>query len=306
MIYHDETTRVIIANVSRRGLLKGVVAAGGLVVAAQIPAHARPLWPMRPAPSNAAWGQDRPAHLRVNRQGRNRHDRRGTARKWGTVRLAPACRWSWRTSSKPTGRGCASCRRQGDEKKYGNQDTDGSRSMRHFIQPMRRCGAAARQMLEQAAAERWGVDPARSRRVNHEVVHRPSGRKLGYGDLADAAAALPTPPVDKIRLKDAERVPLHRQGQCADRRPVRHHDADARSTASIPCSPGMKYAVVARPPVLGGKLISFDAAAALKVPGVEKVVADRPRRPARRSSRRSAVLRSSPATPGRRSRAATR
>ena len=46
----------------------------------------------------------------------------------------------------------------GDEKTYGNQDTDGSRSVRHFIQPMRQCGAAARTMLEQAAAKPWGVD----------------------------------------------------------------------------------------------------------------------------------------------------
>ena len=46
----------------------------------------------------------------------------------------------------------------GDEPQYGNQDTDGSRSMRHFIQPMRQCGAAMRQMLETAAATKWGVD----------------------------------------------------------------------------------------------------------------------------------------------------
>ena len=90
----------------------------------------------------------------------------------------------------------------GDEKKYGNQNTDGSRSMRHFIQPMRECGAAARQMLETAAAQRWGVPVGEVQAQNHEVVHKPSGRKLGYGDLAAAASALPTPPADQIKLKD--------------------------------------------------------------------------------------------------------
>ena len=81
----------------------------------------------------------------------------------------------------------------GDEKKYGNQDTDGSRSVRHFIQPMRQCGAAMRRMLEQAAARRWGVDPSEVRADNHVVVHVASGRKAGYGELAGAAAALPVP-----------------------------------------------------------------------------------------------------------------
>ncbi len=68
-----------------------------------------------------------------------------------------------------------------DEIKYGNQDTDGSRSTRHFFEPMRRCGAAARAMLEQAAAARWNVPVAEVRAVNHEVIHAGSGRRLGYG-----------------------------------------------------------------------------------------------------------------------------
>src|ERR1700759_3687200 len=91
----------------------------------------------------------------------------------------------------------------GDEKTYGNQDTDGSRSVRHFIQPMRQCGAAARRMLEQAAARRWNVPIAEVAANFHEVVHRPSGRKFGYGELAADAAQLPVPPTDQITLKDA-------------------------------------------------------------------------------------------------------
>ena len=90
----------------------------------------------------------------------------------------------------------------GDEKKYGNQDTDGSRSTRHFFDPMRRCGAAARMMLESAAAKQWGVPVSEVVAKNHEVVHKPSGKKLGYGALAKAAANEPVPARDSLRLKD--------------------------------------------------------------------------------------------------------
>jgi isoquinoline 1-oxidoreductase beta subunit len=90
----------------------------------------------------------------------------------------------------------------GDETKYGNQDTDGSRSTRHFFEPMRRCGAAARTMLEAAAAERWKVPAGEVEARNHEVVHRRTGRRLGYGALAKAAAAQPVPDRDAVRLKD--------------------------------------------------------------------------------------------------------
>jgi isoquinoline 1-oxidoreductase beta subunit len=78
----------------------------------------------------------------------------------------------------------------GDEKTYGNQDTDGSRSVRHFIQPMRQCGAAARAMLE-ATPPKWGVDAARCRQLH--AVSTPTGRKLSYGELAANAAAQPCP-----------------------------------------------------------------------------------------------------------------
>src|SRR5437899_531125 len=78
----------------------------------------------------------------------------------------------------------------GDEERYGNQDTDGSRSTRHFFEPMRRCGAAARQMLEAAAAAGWKVPVGEVEAKNHEVIHGPTGRRIGYGSLAKAAAAM--------------------------------------------------------------------------------------------------------------------
>src|SRR3954447_12799749 len=80
-----------------------------------------------------------------------------------------------------------------DEPRFGNQDTDGSRSTRHFLQPMRECGAAARAMLEAAAAKRWGVPAGEVAAQNHAIVHKASGRKLGYGELAAEAGAMPVP-----------------------------------------------------------------------------------------------------------------
>src|SRR6201994_3079795 len=90
----------------------------------------------------------------------------------------------------------------GDEVKFGNQDTDGSRSTRHYLIPMRQIGASARGMLEAAAAKRWGVPASEVKAVNHEVVHASSGRRLGFGELATDAAAQPVPALDTLKLKD--------------------------------------------------------------------------------------------------------
>jgi len=90
----------------------------------------------------------------------------------------------------------------GDEVRYGNQDTDGSRSMRHFFLPMRRAGAAARTMLEAAAAAQWRVPVQEVRAEQDHVFHPATGRTLGYGQLAEAAAKLPVPARETLRLKN--------------------------------------------------------------------------------------------------------
>ncbi len=160
----------------------------------------------------------------------------------------------------------------GDEPKYGNQDTDGSRTTRHWFEPLRRCGAAARQMLEQAAAAQWKVPLAEVQARNHEVVHGPSGRRLGYGALAAAAARLEVPPRESLRLKDPSAFRyIGKNDPALTDGPV---IVNGQSQFGIDTRlPGMLYAVIARPPVLGGKLKGFDAAEALKVPGVVKVFA---------------------------------
>lgn len=159
----------------------------------------------------------------------------------------------------------------GDEKRFGNQDTDGSRSMRHFFMPMRRVGAAARQMLEMAAAARWKVPLEEVRAELHNVLHIPSGNTLGYGELAKTAAKLKVPARDRLRLKHSGQFRYIGQGK--------QHVYDAKAIVSGQANygidtqlKGLLHAVVARPPVWGGKVLRYDAQAALKIPGVIKVI----------------------------------
>jgi isoquinoline 1-oxidoreductase beta subunit len=159
----------------------------------------------------------------------------------------------------------------GDEVKYGNQDTDGSRSTRHYLIPMREIGAAARAMLEAAAAKRWGVPVTEVKAVNHEVVHAASNRRIGFGDLAADAAKEPVPNVGSLKLKDPKSFRYLGKGEISivDLRDITVGTAQYGGDTRLP---GMKYAVIARPPVTGGKLVSFDASDAMKVSGVEKVM----------------------------------
>jgi len=159
----------------------------------------------------------------------------------------------------------------GDEEKYGNQDTDGSRSMRHFFMPMRRVGAAARQMLETAAAKQWQVPVAEVKAELHRIVHPASGRSLSYGKLAKAAAKLSVPDRETLQLKNPEEFRYIGKGNLRiyDGRDIvagrGQYGIDTRLDS-------MYYAVIARPPVLGGKLLRYDASDTLNVPGVFRLV----------------------------------
>jgi isoquinoline 1-oxidoreductase subunit beta len=159
----------------------------------------------------------------------------------------------------------------GDEVRYGNQDTDGSRSTRHYLMPMRQIGASARAMLEAAAAKHWGVPAAEVKAVHHEVVHDASGRRIGFGDLAADAAKEPVPSIDSLKLKDPKNFRYLGKGEIGivDLHDITTGKAGYGGDIRLP---GMKYAVIARPPVTGGKLVSFDSADAMKVSGVEKVM----------------------------------
>jgi isoquinoline 1-oxidoreductase subunit beta len=154
--------------------------------------------------------------------------------------------------------------------KYGDQNTDGSTSGRNFFTPLRQAGATARAMLETAAAAQWGVPVAEVRARNHEVVHEPSGRRLGYGALAIAASRVPVPDAATVTLKPRSAFRYIGKGlPNADGKDI----VTGRAVFGIDAVlPGMKHAVIARSPVYGGTLKKVETDAALRVPGVERVI----------------------------------
>ena len=151
---------------------------------------------------------------------------------------------------------------------YGDQFTVGSRSVRSGFEPLRKAGAAARELLIGAAALTWKVPREACRARNSMVEHPPTGRRLGYGELAALAATLPVPadpplkPSSEFRILGT-RVPRVDTPDKVDGTAV--FGLDVRV-------PGMVYAAVARCPVFGGRVKSFDPAPALAVPGVQRVV----------------------------------
>ena len=87
------------------------------------------------------------------------------------------------------------------EEKYGDQDTDGSHSVTSFFVPLREAGATARLMLVRAAAQQWGVPATECSTEVHQCCTKHRGKKLGYGELATAAAKLDVPKKEELKLK---------------------------------------------------------------------------------------------------------
>lgn len=156
------------------------------------------------------------------------------------------------------------------DKKYGSQNTDGSCSIRDFYDIMRETGATARLMLERAAGDQLKVPASECKARNHEVVHTPSGRKIGFGALASAAAKQPMPRKEDVRLKAADEFRYIGKGvPSVDLKDICTGHGTYGFDARVP---GMVYASIERPPVLGGKLKSFDDSAAKQVAGVSQTV----------------------------------
>jgi isoquinoline 1-oxidoreductase beta subunit len=154
--------------------------------------------------------------------------------------------------------------------RYGSQDTDGSHSIREFYDPMRQAGATARLMLIRAAAQQWGVPEAECTTDPHVVVHKATGKKAGYGELAPAAAKLPIPKEQELKFKPPSAWRYVGKGQASyDLQDICTGKAKFGMDARID---GMVYASIEHPPVLGGKLKSFDEKALLQVKGVRQTV----------------------------------
>ena len=147
---------------------------------------------------------------------------------------------------------------------YGDQTTGGSASVRTTWDPMRKAGAAAREMLISAAALEWGVARSACKAENSTVVHAPSNRRLTYGQLAGKASAQPIP--TDVPLKQAKDYQI--VGKAVPRLDT-PSKVDGTATFGIDFRvPGMKYAVLARCPVIGGKVASFDDKESKKISGV--------------------------------------
>lgn len=153
---------------------------------------------------------------------------------------------------------------------YGDQNTDGSSSVRGHYDQTRRIAATARSMLVSAAARRWGVKPETCVARAHQVVHPATGRSLGFGRLVPAARKEPVPAPEAVALRPAAELT-----HVGKELPLLDAKAYVTGTAKFGADvtvPGMLTAVIARPPVVGGRVVAFDRAAALAVPGVRHVV----------------------------------
>jgi isoquinoline 1-oxidoreductase beta subunit len=261
-----------LSNLSRRGFIKGVAVTGALVLAASwgwqnaLGEEKNKKYGADAMPNG--WIDDPKVYISIATDGTvtvicNRSEMgQGIRTSLGRV-VADELEADWaRTVVRQA---------PGDEVRYGNQNTDGSRSMRHWYEPMRRCGASARAMLEQAAAEQWKVPLSECHAQLHKVIHKPSGRELGYGALAAAAGQLAVPARDRLRLKQpSEFRYIGKESNAAvDGADIVRGQAIYGADVHFD---GMLFATVARPRVYGGTVKSVDASAAMNVPGVIRVL----------------------------------
>jgi isoquinoline 1-oxidoreductase subunit beta len=254
-----------IENVSRRGFLKGIVGAGALVLSARY----MPGSVLAAGKASAAEGMadaalrpnvylaiatDGTVYIVAHRAEMGSGDRTGLP-----MIVADELDADWSRVKVVQG---------GGNKEYGDQDTDGSHSVRSFFDTLRESGASGRLMLVRAAAAQWGVPEKECSTQMGVVMHKASGKKLSYGELAGAAGKLPVPKKEELQLKTRSEwtyIGKPKKGydltdMCSGRA---GYGQDTRMD-------GMVYASVVHPPVLGSAVKSVDDAAALKVAGVKQ------------------------------------
>ena len=157
-----------------------------------------------------------------------------------------------------------------DDSRFGAQSAGGSTSTQSNYLPLRRVGAACRQMLVSVAATRWAVPPTECTTSLGRVLHAASGHSFGYGELAAAAAALPPPSLDSIKLKDPKDFRIIGKPQA---NVDNHAIVTGKPLFGIDCSvPGMLYAVIEKCPVYGGKVKTANLDQIEKLPGVRHVL----------------------------------
>ena len=244
-----------IENVSRRGFLGQIFSAGALVIAVPL------------APKLKAAGTWQPSvYLGIEPDGTVKivahRSEMGTGCRTGLPMIvADELEADWARVQVVQALGDA---------KYGSQNTDGSCSVRDFYDVLRTAGASARTMLENAAATKWGVPAEECHGQNHFVVHVKTNRKLAYGELVALASAAAAAEQGSIRLKTPDQFRyIGKDIPIVDLKPIVTGKAIFGIDARMP---GMVYAAIERPPVMGATLKTCDDAAAKQVKGVERVV----------------------------------
>jgi isoquinoline 1-oxidoreductase beta subunit len=154
--------------------------------------------------------------------------------------------------------------------RYGDQNTDGSRSIRDFYEAFRIAGASAKSMLITAAAAQWNVPASECAARNHEIVHDKSGKKAAFGALVPAAAKLPVPKKESLQFKP--RAAWKFVGQEREIYDLRDIVTGKAQFGLDVYRDGMVYASIEHPPVLGGTIKNLDDKEALAVGGVQQTV----------------------------------
>jgi isoquinoline 1-oxidoreductase beta subunit len=259
-----------ILNVSRRGFLQGLVSTGALVLSVRLIPET--LW----AAEKAAGSPAERAVLHPSVFVGIDTD--------GTVYLV-AARSEMGTSSRTSVPLILADELDADWKRvkieqaigdprYGDQDTDGSHSVRDGFVSMREAGATARLMLTQAAAQKWAVPVSECESDLHVIVHKPSKRKAGYGELASAAAKLPVPKKEDLTYKP--KSAWRYMGKGAVSYDLQNLCTGKAGFGMDAHTDGMVYASIEHPPVLGGKVKSYDEKAPLLVKGVKQTIPIKP------------------------------
>jgi isoquinoline 1-oxidoreductase beta subunit len=261
-----------ITNVSRRGFLQGMLSAGALVLSARMISDS--LWAQSAAPAAGSPVDNAVLHpsvfVGIETDGTvhimaHRSEMGTTSRTSLPMILADELDADWTRVRVEQALG---------DSRYGSQDTDGSHSVREFYGALRDAGATARMMLVRAAAEQWGVPASECAADLHKVVHSKSNRRAGYGELAAAAAKLPVPKREDLEYKPKEAWRYIGKGMASyDLVDICSGKARYGMDASMP---GMVYASVEHPPVLGGKVKSYDEKAPLTVRGVRQTLTIEP------------------------------
>ncbi len=253
-----------IPKTTRRSfIISAAAVGGGLAVGLELPGGPQVVRAADGSPEIGVWVVIKPDDTVVIRVARSEM---GQGTLTGLCQLVAEeleCDWSKVTWEFPTpGQNVAR------KRAWGDFSTGGSRGIRMSHQYVREGGAAARLMLVQAAANEWKVPVAECSAAMSVVTHNPSGKKLSFGKLAEAAAKLPVP--EKPALKNPKDWKIAGKG-------LRRLDTPDRVTGKQIYGvdiklPGMLNASIRDCPVQGGKVKSFDAAQASKMPGVKKVV----------------------------------